>query len=621
MHLGKRPHDPVDATVAEITGDAPTPEPPPGGPAGPFFLIVTGCETPTLLGHVVPLAAEACVIGRGRDADLRLDDTGLSREHARIVVREAAGGHAIEDLGSTNGTYLNGVRVRRAVLGEGDRIQMGKATSLRYSARARLQPREEQVRRALAASGVGTWEWLPQHGRLLLSEDSEQVLGMGKEACADPMSLVHEEDRGRVLEAFRLALQTGVCDVECRSLTPGGRARWISLRGERFQDEGGGPPRLAGALFDVTAQREATEALRRQALIFESISDGLVVLDRDGLVLDWNPGAERLLGFRRSEVAGRAPEDLEGLGWPAAATREIVGAVATEGRWSGELTLTRRGGGQCTAEVAALPVHDSLGAVFATVLVCRDVGERRRLEAHLQTADRQASLGRIAAGLAHQLNNPLAALSANLAWTRAAFGDLRLSGAAAREIEEVLAEMGPSLQQIRTVVHDLGTFSGAAQGGEARPLDVNGVVELVLRIADGDLRARARIRSRLGHGARVLGVEASLAQAIQNVLAEVSHRFDPARADGNEIEIATGVEGAHVAVTVTDNAPPLSSQDLAHVFDPFYRIEADRPRASLALSVALSLVRAAGGTISATSAGGHNVFRILLPALDSGSSP
>jgi len=614
MSSRKKEPTPPDATLAEITGDAPTPVPEAGPPTGPFFLIVTGSQSPLALGQVVPLGGEPCVVGRGSGAHLRLDDPGLSREHARIL-REPSGRHAVVDLGSTNGTFLNGVRVERAALGEGDRIQMGMATSLRYSARARLQPHEEQVRRALSASGVGTWEWLPQHDRLLLSEESEQLLGLGKEASADPMSLVHEEDRGRVRDAFQRALGTGACDVECRSVSPAGNVRWISLRGELFRDDTGAPARLAGALFDVTGQREATAALRRQALIFESISDGLVVLDRGGFVLDWNPGAERMFGLSRTEATGRAPEDLEGLGWPEAVTRELLEAVASQGGWRAELTLRRRGGGECTAEVAALPLQDSQGKLLATVVVCRDVGERRRIEEHLQIADRLAGLWRIAAGLAHQMNNPLAALSANLGWVRVAFGELRVEGPAAQEIVEVLAEMGASLQQMREVVRDMGTLSGGARAEEPRPIDVNRVVELVLRIADGDLRSRARVRSRLAEVPRVLGSEARLGQAIQNVIVEAAHRFDAGQVERNEIEIATGLEGGAVAVTVTDNAPPLSGQDLGHLFDPFYRLEVERPGSSLALSVALSLVRAAGGTITATSAAGRNVFRISLPAL------
>lgn len=609
----KGPESP-DATVIEITGDAPTPEPESGPVKGPFFLIVTGAPSPSSLGQVIPLTSEAYLIGRGRGADLRLEDSGLSREHARIV-REATGGHAVLDLRSTNGTYLNGVRVERAALGEGDRIQMGMATSLRYSARARLQPREEQVRRALSASGVGTWEWLPQHRRLVLSEDAEQLLGLGKQASADPMSLLHEEDRERVRQAFQAALDSGACDVECRSVSPEGTVRWISLRGELFRGDDGSPARLAGALLDVTAQREATSALRRQALIFESISDGLVVLDADGFILDWNPGAERMLGFPRSEAEGHAPEELPGLGWPEAVTRELIQAVASEGRWRAELTLHRRGGGECTAEVAALPLHDAQGGLFATVVVCRDVGERRRIEAHLQIADRLAGLWRLSAGLSHQLNNPLAALSANLGWVLAELGHLRVERSAAMEIEGVLEEMAQSLRQIGAVVRDLGMFSGSARAEEPRPVDVNHVVELVLRIADGDLRSRAKVRRRLGEVPPVLGSEARLGQAVQNVVVEAAHRFDPGQVGRNEIEIATSLDGTDVAITVMDNAPPLSGEDLAHLFDPFYRIEIERPGSSLALSVALGLVKDGGGTIAASSSGAGNVFRISLPAL------
>lgn len=605
----------LEVTVAETTGDAPPPATGVAPSGGPFFLIVTGTTTPSAVGQVVPLAAPACVIGRGRAADLRLDDSGLSREHVRIV-RDPGGGHHLLDMGSTNGTFVNGVRVRRATLGEGDRIQIGRATSLRYSSRARLQPREEQVRRALTASGVGTWEWQPEPQRLVLSEDSERLLGLGKLAHPDPMALVHAEDRERVGAALERGLAEGACEVEFRLAAPGAPPRWVSLRGEVFRDEDGAAARLAGALVDITAHKEAAEALRRQALIFESISDAAVVLDLHGAILEWNPGAERMLGVSRSEAVGRDPGELEGVRWPGELSSELIRGVSGAGSWRGEVELGRRGGGSCTAEVVAAPVLGPDGALFACVAICRDVGERRRVEAHLQMADRLAGLWRIAAGLAHQINSPLAALSADLAWARGAFQKLPLEGPEARELAEVLGDMGQSLGKIGAVVRDLTTLSLGERSDETRPVDVSRLVEMVVRVTAGEVGARARVQCRLEVVPPVLASEGRLDQAIQNVLVEAAKRMDPAHAGRNEITVSTRLEGATVVVEVADNGPVIGAEDLLHLFDPFHRIAVERPGSSLALSVALSLVQAAGGNIEVRSdAATGTVARISLPAM------
>jgi PAS domain S-box-containing protein len=374
--------------------------------------------------------------------------------------------------------------------------------------------------------------------------------------------------------------------------------------------------RVVGALLDVTAHREAVEALRRQVAVFESISDGLVVLDMEGAILEWNRGAEAMLAVGRGDAVGRTPGSIEGISWPGSVTDEMLHGVTSEGIWRQEVKLRRRGGGSVAAEVVAAPVYDFQSRVCACVSIWRDLAERRRLEAHLQIADRMGGLWRIAAGLGHQLNNPLAALLSNLSWTQTTLETLAIGDSEKAGILDVLGDMAESARQMAAVVRDLATLSRGARALDSGSADVKQVVELTARIALGDLRSRAVVSCSLEPTPRVAMSEAHLGQVVQNILVEAAQRLEASRAAHGQIVVATRADGQDVTIEVRDNGPALTPQDIDHIFDPYYRTVIERPGSSLAMSVAFALVEAAAGTLTVTSdAAGGNVVRARVPIL------
>ena len=120
--------------VGSANTDDATPPPQHRAPARPC-LVVIASPLAGAIGRVHHLDADEMVLGRDRAVGIALDDTGVSRRHARLD-RQAGGGYAITDLGSLNGTFVNGLRVRTAPLGEGDRVQIGTGTVLRFSLRS-----------------------------------------------------------------------------------------------------------------------------------------------------------------------------------------------------------------------------------------------------------------------------------------------------------------------------------------------------------------------------------------------------------------------------------------------------------------------------------------------------
>ena len=585
-------------------------------------LVLVSATRPETIGKALRLDRDEVRIGRGLEANFRIDDPGISRLHVHLS-KDAEGRWTARDLGSTNGTWLNGHRIDTAELAPGDRLQLGGVTTLRFSLQERLEDDEERLRRALIAAGVGTWEWEPTTGVFALSEAAERLL-WGRTTPApgarDLWLLVHPDDRAGLRAGLEQSAATRApFEGECRLLAPIGQ-RWVSLRGESFRDQTGRTVRLAGTLMDVTERKRAEEDLRRQALMFDSLSDGLVVLDLNGRILDWNAAARRMFGWSREEALGRVPDELllpvssrEGL------SRPMLAGVAADGRWSRELSLRRKHGGTCLAEVVAVPLSDAGGQQIGCVAVHRDIGERRELDARLQLAERLSSLGTLAAGMAHEINNPLAFILSNLEYAleqikkRAGNGKVEASA----DLDLALRDAQQGAERIRVLVRDLGAFSRRRGLETAGPVDVNASLEFAARIAVNELKHRAVLVRSLGAVPSALANEGQLGQVFLNLIINAAQAIPPGDATHNEVRISSRWDDARqrIVVEVADTGSGIPEADLPHVFEPFFTTKLLAGGTGLGLSICHRAVTGMGGSIRVESHLGQGTrFELLLPA-------
>lgn len=185
----------------------------------------------------------------------------------------------------------------------------------------------------------------------------------------------HHKDRleRQVTERQRAeeALRTAHLELESRVEK---RTRELAAANQRLQEE----------LAQRT--RMATE-LRRQALVFENIHDGVIITNPDVRITGWNRGAERMFGYSREDVLGRHPEMLNRASDAANLTREIGDELQTRGRWAGEIHFVRKDGSEGICEVVVVPLVDELGLQMGAVSVNRDVTERKQAEAALRESE------------------------------------------------------------------------------------------------------------------------------------------------------------------------------------------------------------------------------------------
>jgi len=607
---GERP-----ISCEEVTGAAGLPAT--VAPGGPPCLIVTGAPGAGAIGRTFELGEDReCIIGRTPEAGLQIEDPGISRRHARVRCA-GADVHVLSDLRSSNGTYVNGRRVRRVVLREGDRIQLGTATVLRFSRRRRLDEGEQRQRQALAAAGVGTWEWDASTRHLTFTGGSERLVRAA--AGADAWLAVHPDDRQRLRDELSRALATGAtADLEARLVGLAGRASWVSLRGELLRDESGVPLRIAGAIVDVSARKEAEEVMRRQALMFECMSDAALVVDLSGSILDWNPAAARLLGHSRAEALERSPGELLEPGEPEPFLAAAARGIAAEGRWKGERRLRKKHGGACQAELEVVSLRDGTGRHLADLVVCRDVGEQRRLQAQLLLADRLSSMGTLAAGVAHEINNPLAFVQANLACLEDLLADPSglAPGDPLRRAADMLADVREGVERIALIARELKSYSRSGTEAGEQTARIGRAVDYALRIVKGETSKRGRVVKEIGDLPAARMAEPQLGQVLVNLLINAAQAIEGSPAS-NEIRISGSFDAAAGAVVlrVSDSGPGIPDAVLPRIFDPFFTTKPAGVGTGLGLFVCRSLVEAAGGTISVASQPGHGTtFTLSIPA-------
>ncbi len=258
------------------------------------------------------------------------------------------------------------------------------------------------------------------------------------------------------------------------------------------------------------------------------------------------------------------------------------------------------------------------GFITGAILIARDVSSKRRAEAQLMLADRMVAVGTLAAGVAHEANSPLAAIMANVQvavdWLSSL--DERVVPGVGATIE-ALKDATSAAGRLKQVVSDLKVFSHAED--EQRVLvDVDHLVDSVLRAAGNAIRHRAKLVKKLGGVSPVMANEARLAQVLLSLVMNAVEALPEGRADKNEIRVETWVgDGGRVLVEVRDTGPGIAPDVLSRIFTPFFTTKQVGEGAGLGLSLSQRIVSALGGEISVESeVGVGSRFRVSLPAAE-----
>jgi PAS domain S-box-containing protein len=335
----------------------------------------------------------------------------------------------------------------------------------------------------------------------------------------------------------------------------------------------------------ITQTFERVKSLMRN--ILESIPTGVLTLDRLGVVTSLNGAAERLLGLRATAVVGHRLGELDAapdlVQWIEAA-REGTRLVHET-----DLVLELEGSRRLTVRGAASELRDDTGHADGLVILLRDVSEINRLETQLRRADKLSALGTLSAGVAHEVKNPLHALTLNLHLLEK---EISAGRGASPDAQEYLAVLRSEIQRIHRIVENFLRFSKPAIP-EVKPLDVNALLERVLSLiafeaAEHLVTIETAFEASLPS---VFGDEGQLSQVFLNLTMNALQ----AMPNGGVLGVFTRLDGGWVEIAVKDTGDGIQAEALPHVFDPYYTT---RPRGvGLGLAIAHRIVEGHRGTI------------------------
>jgi signal transduction histidine kinase len=395
--------------------------------------------------------------------------------------------------------------------------------------------------------------------------------------------------------------------------------RWLPLDFTLAPGAGG----LAVLLFALAIPSHGvleSQPIVRQDLI-EHMPEGLVLADAAGTVLDANAAAESILGRGRDALRGGRLETIfEALGAGSdgeeLATR-IAGLPLVGARLAGEL---RSADGR-TIEVTAGALGSVGSQPAGRFVTLEDRTLQRHNERLLRERQKLESVGILVAGVAHEINNPLAFVRANLVHLRALAGRVeKLVGAETAgpdadllELETVVDESLEGVVRISRIVNDMLHFARVSADA-AESVDVNEVIRTALRLAAFDRNNALVVEERLASGLPpVRGSANRLIQVLLNLLLNANHAL--AGRPGARVVAESAREGRSVIVQVRDNGPGVPEEQRHRVFDPFFTTRAPGEGTGLGLSIAFDIVREHGGELElGTAPEGGASFTIRLPA-------
>lgn len=488
--------------------------------------------------------------------------------------------------------------------------------SERVSAEGKLRSQEEQYRSLFKDNPSAMWVHELKSDRLLAANDAAVVqYGYSRD------------------ELLSLTLVDLWPDVEGEELTArvkregapsgySGTARHRRKDGSSITVEvyctpityNGKKARMA-VLFDIT-ERERAEAQRRlQASMIDLAHDAIVLRDLANRVELWNRGAENLYGWTTEEVQGRRLEDFL---YPDPKPLLIAKqSVLRNGHWMGELKHLCKDGRTVTVRSRWTLLERDAGKPRSILAINTDITEQKALEAQFMRAQRLESIGTLASGVAHDLNNILSPILMSVPLLRTPLSDERR--------EKLLSLVEQSAERGAAVVKQVLTFARGADG-EKVLVHPAFLVKEITQIAEGTFPNNITVRSQYPDDLWQLSGDATeLHQVLLNLCVNardampeggsLSIEAENFEVDAHYASMTPGAHaGPHVLLTVSDTGTGIPPLVIEKIFDPFFTTKQEGKGTGLGLSTALGIVKNYGGVLNVDSTSKGTTFRVLLPA-------
>lgn len=458
------------------------------------------------------------------------------------------------------------------------------------------------------------------------SPSLERVLGYTPDELLgqNAFQLIHPQDVPIVLDALIRPAGSTVTrpSIEYRIRHKNGSWRILETLGVNLLDE----PEIAGIIInsrDITERKQAEEQIREQAALLDKAQDAILVHDLEAKIGFWNKSAERLYGWLADEVIGVKVDDILHKTDPnsAVAARQ---EVLESGEWIGELQQDTKAGRIIVVESRMTLVSDGEGRPKSLLVINTDITEKKRLEAQFLRVQRMESIGTLAGGIAHDLNNVLTPILMAIRMLREEVNT--------QAGQEILNTLEASAHRGSGIVQQVLSFARGVEG-ERTVFQVKHPLSEVVTIARDTFPRSIHITSKIDPDLwPIVGDPTQLHQVFLNLCVNARD----AMPNGGRIQIEaenTSIDqnyaqmqpeakpGPYVVVTIADTGIGIPPALLDKVFEPFFTTKEIGKGTGLGLSTVLGIVKSHGGFLNVYSEVGKGTrFKVHLPAADPGQS-
>ncbi len=486
---------------------------------------------------------------------------------------------------------------------------------------------------------AGRYTYVSPQVRAMLGCAPEELLGK------TPVDLLPPIRAGQLVPVIDALLQRHepFRGIEIAALHKDGHVVLMEANGVPVFDSSGEFAGYRGISRDITWRKEAEDEKQRLLRVVEQADDLVIITSPQGGIEYVNPAFERITGYSREEVLGKTTGLLKSGLHDAAFYQQMWQTIADGESFHAAIINRRKDGELFHAEETISPLRDPAGNVTHYVCTAKDVTERHRMDEQLRQSDKLASIGQLAAGVAHEINNPMGYVSSNInslgrylqglftlldAYMKA---EPALADAAALErinalkqeldigylredICALLGESGEGIKRVKQIVQDLKDFSRQEQA-DWQLADLHQGLESTLNIVHNELKYKADVVREYGELPEVECVPSQLNQVFMNLLVNAAHAMERQ----GIITVRTGQEQDHVWVEVEDNGSGIAPEHLKRIFEPFFTTKPVGKGTGLGLSLSYGIVQKHGGRIEVDSEPGRGTrFRVWLPIRQTG---
>ena len=482
-----------------------------------------------------------------------------------------------------------------------------------------LSESEYNLAKAQAMTHVGSWSFNPINGEVLASAELLQIMRLSSEETTQEAfaNVVHPGDHDTVMEHLRLGIVDGKSyEIEHRLLFDDGSLRWVHSIVEPSVNSAGQVVKLYGTTQDITPRKQTEAELRHKTnelqAIFDSIGDGIVVYDHSGSIQHHNLISPQL--FPLETLPGKTCRDIvHSDAHSLSLVRPVERALKGE-RVDTSLIVEKEEQKSCHLDVTATPIKDALGEKNRALVFFRDVTEKRLQELHLIQTEKMSSLGVLATGIAHEINNPLTSVAGFAEALQRRFRDhpalkedVRLN-----DFPHYLEVIVRESYRCKGIIAPLLSF-GHKSDGDSVKVDINmALVEIIELLRHQPGQQQIRVVSNLKPDLpRVIGDSSGLRQVFMNLLANAHQACE----GPGLVEVTTETtDNGMVAVMIRDNGCGMKQNILERIWEPFFTTKVVGEGIGLGLTLTYNTVKRCGGEIRLKSRVGEgSKFTVLLP--------